>query len=87
MRRRTDDYGRRLEEGHGRDRRERHEAVGQLDQAAVVGVVDLTQGGGAFGEEGVGLAADAARDAGAEVQVVCALVRGDVAQKLGALWK
>ena len=46
--------------------------------------VDLAQGGGAVGEEGVGLAADTPGDTGRELQVGGALGGLDAAQELWA---
>ena len=65
-RRRDHELRRRLDERHRGDRRKRHQPLGQLDQAAVVALVDLAQGRGALGEERVGLAAEAAGDTRAQ---------------------
>src|SRR5690606_22144779 len=73
-----------LDEGHGGRGRDRDETLAELDEAFVAGGVDLAEGGGAVGEEGVGLAADAAGDAGRELEVGGALRGGDGAQELRA---
>ena len=76
--------GRRLHEGHRGDGRDADEAVGQLDQALVAGGLDVAQGHRALGEEGVGLASDAPRDARRHLQVVGALADLDALEEVGA---
>ena len=75
--------GRHFERRHGRRWRVGDEGAGELDEAAVIGRSNVLEGDGGLGEEGVGLPAEAARDASRELEIGAALGRVDVAQELG----